>query len=155
MWPKFFNSKWFERLFTATLSIMLLLITQRFTVVHEDKIREINEKTRIEAEINSKAPYTYVDLKDKEVKTDCQKEINNIKSNIDNTVEAFSKDMSDVRDDIHEIRNFIFSKKLTKLDTIKRIEPVGITKLIIESPLLDTSKLSAFLSDKQYKLIIR
>jgi hypothetical protein len=132
MWPKFFNSKWFERLFTVTLSIIILLITQRLTVVHEDKVKADNEKSRIEAEINSKAPYTYVDKKDKELKDDFQKKIDEAKSNVDKTITTFSDDMNDVRNDVHEIRNFIFSRKLTKLniDSIKPLKRLeGYIKL--------------------------
>jgi hypothetical protein len=156
MHSKFFNSKWFERIFTATLSIILLLITQRFTAVRDSKAKESDDKSRIEAEINSRATILYVDAKNKETKEECQREIINTKIDLNKIITTFSEDMNDVRSDVHEIRNFIFSRKLSKLDTIRRIEPIGITK--IESSLLEQSEklnLSMLVYDKKYQLTIR
>jgi hypothetical protein len=157
MWPKFFNSKWFERLFTATLSIMLLLITQRFVVMNNNTTKENDDKIRIETELGKKATIVYVDERDKEIKDNCHKEISDVKSNVESTVKTFSKDMSDVRDDIHEIRNFIFNHKLSKLDTIKLLTPIGCSKVNNLTMLkqLDLLSLSMLAYDRQYKLIIR
>jgi hypothetical protein len=133
MWPKFLNSKWFERLFTATLSIMLLLITQRFTTVRDTKIRDAAEKIRIETEINSKAPYKYVDDRNKELKSEFENENTNMRLYVDKTVTTIASDITDIRDDIHELRNFYFSKKVSRImkgDTIKPLIPLeGYIKL--------------------------
>ena len=105
MWPKFLNSKWFERLFTATLSIMLLLITQYFTTVREDKIKIAKEKAEIELKINEKAPLTYVDSKCEDLKEEIKNGDDNMKAYVDRTIVTFSED-------IRELRNYIIYKRI-------------------------------------------
>jgi len=110
MWPKFLNSKWFERLFTATLSVMLLLITQRLTVIRETNNREIEEREKIKTELQSKASIPYVDIKCKELDNKIENTERKVTTHIDDLFIHTSSE-------IHEIRNFIFNCKIGKLRT--------------------------------------
>lgn len=111
MWPKFLKSKWFERLFTATLSVMLLLLTQRLTVIRENSNREYEERKRIEIELSTKASIPYVDSKDKELEV----KIDKSKSE---SVERMKEYVDKTSEDIHEIRNILY--KIIKLSADKR-----------------------------------
>jgi hypothetical protein len=132
MWPKFLNSKWFERLFTATLSIMLLLITQYFTTVREDKIKIAKEKAEIESKINERALSTYVDSRCKDLKEEIKKGDDDLRVYVDRTIVTFSED-------IRELRNYIIykrigmksvkSKDILIRDFVDPIKPIEYTEL--------------------------
>ena len=60
MWPKFIQSKWFERLFTASISIIGITITLSVTGLRDSK-------ASLRTEISKKASIEYVDKQDESV----------------------------------------------------------------------------------------
>ncbi len=61
MWPKFLQSKWSERLFTAAISIIGITITLSVTGWRESR-------TSIRNELSKKASIEYVDKQDSNIK---------------------------------------------------------------------------------------
>lgn len=57
MWPKFIQSKWFERLFTASISIIGITITLGVSGMRDSK-------ASLRKELNTKATIEYVDKQD-------------------------------------------------------------------------------------------
>jgi hypothetical protein len=105
---------------------MLLLITQRFTIIREDKIKAAEEKAKIEEKINERALTVYVDSKDKELKDEISKKSDELRVYVDRTVISFGND-------VRELRNYFFSLHSTNRNKIINHLKSNITKDTIKS----------------------
>lgn len=96
MWPKFANSKLFTILLSSTVSIILLIVTQRFTVARDDKME-------LKQELKSKASIHYVDQQDEILRREFQE--------ADRVYREYTvKTIDEINTNLREIRNYIHAK---------------------------------------------
>ncbi|HUX57089.1 MAG TPA: hypothetical protein VMV77_08950 [Bacteroidales bacterium] len=74
MWIKFLNSKWFERLFSASIAIIVVLLTQRLISAREGE-------NNIITELKNRPTYDYVDKQDAIIN-------NNLRQHIDESAKT-------------------------------------------------------------------
>jgi len=60
MWPKFLNSKWFDRLFSSAIAILAVLVAQSL-------ITERESSASIQTELDKKASIEYVNKQDENI----------------------------------------------------------------------------------------
>lgn len=90
-WPKFFDTKWFDRLFTVCLAVLVLLLTQGII-----SRREYNTRLKIQfddrptkTEVNSQVSslQNYVDKQDDNIKNSLIQHIEEDKKSTENLKE--------------------------------------------------------------------
>ena len=78
-WPKFFDSKWFERIFTISLAVIIILLTQSIISKREYDVnfkKQFDEKaTKVEVTEKVGDLKSYVDNQDENLKSTLQQHI--------------------------------------------------------------------------------
>lgn len=74
MWLRFVNSKWFERLFTAAIAIIAVLLTQKIVSGRE-------QGSSIQNQLSIRPTYDYVNQQDKNI-------INYVDQHVDESTKA-------------------------------------------------------------------
>ena len=64
MWPKFLNSKLFTILISATISIILFFLTQRYIIERQEENNLRQKEDNIKIEFEKRPTFDYVDKQD-------------------------------------------------------------------------------------------
>lgn len=84
MWPKFFNSKWFDRLFSSTVAIIVVLLAQSMITKRE-------YDSSLQTKLDLRPTIDQVDVRFTEAKEYVDKQDSNIKSTLQQHIDESNR----------------------------------------------------------------